>query len=84
MKKYIEALLFASSEPLSQSQVNSIFPNEKVNLKEIVLDLNKDYQESNKLIYIKPLQRDTRYLLNLNVIYIYKECLISLKECNYQ
>ena len=55
MKKYIEALLFASSEPLSQSQVNSIFPNEKVNLKEIVLDLNKDYQESNKLIYIKPI-----------------------------
>ena len=35
MKKYIEALLFASTEPLSQSLVNSIFPNEKVNLKEI-------------------------------------------------
>ena len=48
-QKYIEALLFASTEPLSQSLVNSIFPNEKVNLKESNLDLNKDYQESNKL-----------------------------------
>ena len=28
MKEYIEALLFASPEPLTQSQINGIFPNE--------------------------------------------------------
>tara|TARA_B100001029_G_C15038767_1_gene442061 strand:- start:516 stop:1067 length:552 start_codon:yes stop_codon:yes gene_type:complete len=53
MKEYIEALLFASPEPLTQTQVNGIFSGENINLNEIVSELNLDYKKAEKLIYIK-------------------------------
>ena len=34
MKSYIEALLFATNEPLTQAMVTSIFTGEMVNLEE--------------------------------------------------
>ena len=40
MKSYIEALLFATPEPLTQSQINGIFPGEDVDLTLIVDELN--------------------------------------------
>ena len=43
MKSYIEALLFASPEPLTQSQVNGIFPGEDIDLNQIVDELNSEY-----------------------------------------
>lgn len=55
MKSYIEALLFATPEPLTQSQVNGIFPGEDVNLEYIVSELNTEYENMNKLIHIKPI-----------------------------
>ena len=55
MKSYIEALLFASPEPLTQSQVNGIFPGEDIDLNQIVNELNSEYDQSKKLIFIKPI-----------------------------
>jgi len=43
IRKIIEALLFASPEPLTQSKVNGIFNPDTPNLKEVVLTLNKQY-----------------------------------------
>ena len=43
IKKIIEALLFASPEPLSQKKINFIFNPETYNLKEIINVLNKQY-----------------------------------------
>jgi len=41
----IEALLFASPEPLSQKRINLVFDSDPPNLKQIVEELNKiDYQ----------------------------------------
>ena len=45
IKKIIEALLFASPEPLTQAKVNSVFNPETPNLKNIIKDLNKQYNE---------------------------------------
>ena len=55
MKEYIEALLFASPEPLTQAQINGIFPGEDIDLSEIISELNSEYEKSGKLIYIKPI-----------------------------
>jgi len=41
--KIIEALLFASPEPLTQAKVNGIFNPDTPNLKEVVLTLNEQY-----------------------------------------
>ena len=43
IKKIIEALLFASPEPLSQKKINFVFNPETYNLKEIINVLNKQY-----------------------------------------
>ena len=43
IKKIVEALLFASPVPLTQSKVNSIFNPDTPNLKEIIQSLNKQY-----------------------------------------
>ena len=40
IKKIIEALLFASPIPLTQTKVNSVFSPETPNLKKIVRNLN--------------------------------------------
>jgi len=53
MKSYIEALLFAAPEPLTQAQVNGIFPGEDIDLNVIINELNVDYENSKKLIHIK-------------------------------
>ena len=45
IKKIIEALLFASPEPLTQAKVNAVFNPETPNLKNIIIDLNKQYNE---------------------------------------
>ena len=39
IRKIIEALLFASPEPLTQSKVNGIFNPDTPNLKEVVLKI---------------------------------------------
>ena len=43
IKNIIEALLFAASEPLTQTQINNVFEPETYNLDEIVDLLNKQY-----------------------------------------
>ena len=43
IKNIIEALLFATSEPLTQPQINKVFEPEIYNLDEIVILLNKQY-----------------------------------------
>ena len=43
IRKIIEALLFASPEPLTQSKVNGIFNPDTPNLKEVVMQLNEQY-----------------------------------------
>ena len=43
IKNIIEALLFATSEPLTQPQINKVFEPEIYNLDEIVTLLNKQY-----------------------------------------
>ena len=45
IKKIIEALLFASPEPLTQAKVNAVFNPETPNLKNIIKDLNKQYNQ---------------------------------------
>ena len=43
IRKIIEALLFASPEPLTLAKVNGIFNPDTPNLKEVVLKLNEQY-----------------------------------------
>ena len=52
-KKIIEALLFASPEPLTQAKVNAVFNPETPNLKNIIKDLNKQYNEEDHAFEIK-------------------------------
>lgn len=53
MKSFIEALLFATNEPLTQSQVSNVFPGEIINLEELVNELNNEYIGSDKKISIE-------------------------------
>ena len=53
IKKIIEALLFASPEPLTQAKVNVVFNPETPNLKKIIKDLNKQYNEEDHAFEIK-------------------------------
>lgn len=53
IKKIIEALLFASPEPLTQAKVNAVFNPETPNLKNIIKDLNKQYNEEEHAFEIK-------------------------------
>lgn len=43
VKKIIEALLFASPDPLTQTKVNIVFNPDTFNLKKIIDELNKQY-----------------------------------------
>lgn len=51
--RIIEALLFASSESLSQQQVNLVFESDPPNLEEIVGLLNEEYTKSGRSFYIE-------------------------------
>ena len=52
IRKIIEALLFASPEPLTQSKVNGIFNPDTPNLKEVVLTLNEQYVHDDRAFEI--------------------------------
>ncbi len=47
IRNIIEALLFAATEPLKQSQVNNVFDPDTPNLNEIVNQLNRQYNKQN-------------------------------------
>lgn len=49
----IEALLFASPDPLTQSKVNSIFPSTKPDLSKIILKLNMIYKKNKNAFEIR-------------------------------
>ena len=49
----IEALLFASPDPLTQSKVNSIFPSTKPDLSKIILKLNMVYKKNKNSFEIR-------------------------------
>ena len=66
MKSYIEALLFATPEPLTQSQINGIFPGEDVDLALVVDELNTEYENSEKLIHIKSIANGYQILTKPN------------------
>ena len=51
--KIIEALLFASPDPLTQTKVNNVFDPETPNLKEIAEGLNEQYVKENHAFEIK-------------------------------
>ena len=53
IKKIIEALLFASPDPLTQTKVNNVFDPETPNLKEIAEGLNEQYVKENHAFEIK-------------------------------
>lgn len=53
LNRIIEALLFASPEPLTQAKVNGIFSPETPNLKNIIKTLNKQYKEGLHAFEIK-------------------------------
>ena len=52
-QKIIEALLFASPEPLTQAKVNGVFDKESPNLQEIASKLNAIYEKENHAFEIK-------------------------------
>ena len=52
IKKIIEALLFASPDPLTQTKINSVFSPDTPNLNEFVIELNKQYEIENHAFYI--------------------------------
>ena len=52
IRKRIEALLFASPEPLTQAKVNGIFNPDTPNLKEVVLTLNEQYVHDDRAFEI--------------------------------
>ncbi len=53
VRKIIEALLFASPEPLSQKKVNLIFSPDTPDLKKIINELNKKYNDQDHAFEIK-------------------------------
>jgi segregation and condensation protein B len=53
IRKIIEALLFASPEPLTQTKVNGVFDPETPNLKEIIDQLNNQYSTNDQAFEIK-------------------------------
>lgn len=52
MKKLIEALLFATSEPLTQAKLNAVLQEEKADLEAIISQLNEEYKTQDKAFYI--------------------------------
>ena len=53
IRKIIEALLFSSPEPLTQTRVNGVFNPDMPNLKEVVDGLNKQYAQEDHAFEIK-------------------------------
>ena len=53
IRKIIEALLFSSPEPLTQTRVNGVFNPDMPNLKEVVEGLNKQYAQEDHAFEIK-------------------------------
>ena len=53
IKKIVEALLFASPEPLTQSKVNGIFSPDSPNLKKIIEQLNIQYNNEDHAFEIR-------------------------------
>ena len=53
IRKIIEALLFSSPEPLTQTKVNGVFNPDTPNLKEVVDGLNKQYAQEDHAFEIK-------------------------------
>ena len=53
IRKIIEALLFASPEPLTQTKVNGVFDPDTPNLKEVVEELNEQYAQGNHAFKIQ-------------------------------
>ena len=53
LNRIIEALLFASPEPLTQTKVNGIFSPDTPNLKSIIEILNKKYEKESHAFEIK-------------------------------
>ena len=50
IKKIIEALLFASPEPLTQKKINTIFNPDTPNLKKVIQELEIYKTENNKFV----------------------------------
>ena len=55
IRKIIEALLFASPDPLTQTKVNGIFDPDTPNLKEVVEGLNEQYAQEDPAFEINQL-----------------------------
>lgn len=53
IKKIIEALLFASPEPLTQAKINGVFDPETPNLSDIVNQLNDEYIKQDRSFEVK-------------------------------
>ena len=53
IKKIIEALLFASPEPLTQKKINTIFNPDTPNLKKVIQELNDKYIKADHSFEIK-------------------------------
>ena len=53
LNRIIEALLFASPEPLTQTKVNGVFSPDTPNLKRIIEALNKQYKKESHAFEIK-------------------------------
>ena len=53
IKRIVEALLFASPEPLTQKKINNIFDPLTSNLKKITADLNEQYHKGNHAFHIR-------------------------------
>ena len=53
LNRIIEALLFASPEPLTQTKVNGVFSPDTPNLKRIIENLNKQYKKESHAFEIK-------------------------------
>ena len=55
IRKIIEALLFASPDPLTQTKVNGIFDPDTPNLKEVIEGLNEQYAQEDHAFEINQL-----------------------------
>ena len=53
IKHLIEALLFSTPEPLTQAKLNQIIPDEDIDLREQINELNLEYEKLGKALYIE-------------------------------
>ncbi|NQU67317.1 MAG: SMC-Scp complex subunit ScpB [Candidatus Marinimicrobia bacterium] len=52
MKDIVEVLLFATSEPLTQLKLNACLQENDVNLDEVVKELNEEYENAGRGVFI--------------------------------